>query len=176
MKIVAFASSYNPESVSDKALKVAVEAARQAGAEVEIFSLQDRSLPVYGTPGCFEDANVQYWKQITNEANAFIMASPEYHNGPSGAWKNALDFIGGDQIRGKAVGFIASAGGPVATNTLNQMITIIRSLHGYVVPQVGAVPGGTQFTAEGKFANADLQARFEAVGTGVVKLANGLLG
>lgn len=175
MKIVAFASSYNPESVSEKALKVAVEAARQAGAEVEIFSLQERPLPVYGSAGCYEDANVKYWQQIAQEANAFIMASPEYHNGPSGAWKNALDYIGGQQIGGKAVGLVASAGGPVATNTLNQMITIIRSLHGYVVPQVGAVPGGTEFTPEGKFANAQLQERFEAVGTGVVKLAKALL-
>lgn len=176
MRIVAFASSLNADSQSTKGLKVAVEAARQAGAEVEIFSLIERPLPIYGTPGAYEDANVKYWTQITTEADGFLLASPEYHNGPTGAFKNALDFIGSTQFAGKAVGFIAASGGPVATNTLNQMITIVRSLHGYVVPAVGAVPGGTEFTAEGKFADAKLQERFEAVGTKTAELAKALRG
>lgn len=176
MKIIAFSSSLNPESSSLKGLKVAAEAARQEGVEVELYDLRERPLPIYYSEGAEQDANVQAFIKAFNEADGFILASPEYHNGPSGAFKNALDFVGFNQFAGKPIGLVSASGGPVATNTLNQMMTILRSLHGYVVPQFGAVPGGTVFTAEGQFADAKMQERFEAIGKSVAKLAKAIRG
>ncbi len=174
MKIVALLGSLNSNSTTGKAMNVAVQAARAAGAEVEVFSLRERPLPIFD-PEAREvqgqDANVQYFIKIMSEANGFILGSPEYHNGVTGAFKNALDFVGGTQFAGKPVGLVASSGGAVATNTLNQMLTMLRSLHGYVVPQFGSVsPYAVKFNDDGTFADADVQARFEKIGTDVVHL------
>jgi len=174
MKIVGFAGSLNPNSNTVKAVQVALEAARQAGAEVEMYSLLERPLPIYEPGHNGQDEHVQYFTKLMTEADGFILGSPEYHNGPSGSFKNALDFIGGTQFGGKPVGLVAAAGGAVATNTLNQMLTIFRSLHAYVSPHFGSVGGGTVFNEDGTFASADLQARFETIGRDVVKLAKAL--
>lgn len=171
MKIVGFAGSLNPDSATAKGVRVALEAARKAGADVEYFDLREHPLPVYDpTDRGANDVNVHYFVKLMTEADGFILGSPEYHNGPSGAFKNALDFIGSTQFAGKPIGLVSSAGGAVATNTLNQMLTILRSLHGYVVPQFGSVGGGTLFKADGNFVDAAMQERFEKIGVDVVAL------
>lgn len=174
MKIVGFASSLSESSNSTKALKVALEAARGQGVEVELFDLRETPLPIYdpenGTQKT-EDANVKRFIDVMTEADGYILASPEYHNGPSGAFKNALDFIGATQFAGKPVGLISAAGGAVATNTLNQMLTIMRSLHAHVVPQVGSVGYMDSFDENGRFTNAKAQERFEQIGQATAKMA-----
>lgn len=175
MKIVGFAGSLNPDSATVKCVRVALEAARKAGADVEFFDLREHPLPVYDPTTRGEgDEHVQYFVKLMTEADGFILGSPEYHNGPSGSFKNALDFIGSTQFAGKPIGLVASAGGAMATNTLNQMLTILRSLHGYVVPQFGSIGYGTQFTAEGNFVDAGLQERFEKIGRDVVALGQAM--
>jgi len=176
MKIVGFAGSMNPDSSTAKLVKIALEAARQAGAEVEYYDLRERPLPIYEPGHGGTDLNVQYFTQLFTEADGYILGSPEYHNGPSGAFKNALDFIGSAQFAGKPVGFVASAGGAMATNTLNQMMTILRSLHAYVSPHVGSTGYGTEFTADGNLSNPDLQERFLKIGQDVAKMAKALRG
>lgn len=174
MKIVGVLGSLNPDSTTGKAMNVALEAARAAGAEVELISFRERPLPIYD-PSAREaqgqDANVQYFVKVMSEADGFILGSPEYHNGVSGVFKNALDFVGSTQFAGKPIGLVASAGGAVATNTLNQMLTMMRSLHGYVVPQFGSVGYMDSFAENGTFANEKSQARFEQIGKDVVQLA-----
>jgi FMN reductase len=173
MKIVGLLGSLNPNSSTGKALNVALEAARAAGAEVELYSLREKPLPIYDPAAReqqYAEERVKYFVQLMTEADGFILGSPEYHNGVSGVFKNALDFVGSTQFAGKPTGLISSAGGAVATNTLNQMLTMIRSLHGYVVPQFGSVSYGGSFTEDGKFTDADTQARFEKIGTDVAHL------
>ncbi|HEU4963465.1 MAG TPA: NAD(P)H-dependent oxidoreductase [Bacilli bacterium] len=174
MKLVAFSSSLSQGSNSLKALKIAVEAARQAGAEVELFNLREQPLPIYDPEDEGQkanDENVAHFIKIMTEADGFLLASPEYHNGPSGAFKNALDFISSTQFKDKPVGLIAAAGGAIATNTLNQMITILRSLHAHVVPQVGSVGFMDAFDEAGNLTNAKAQERFEKIGIDTAKMA-----
>lgn len=178
MKIVALSGSLSADSNTGKGLKVALEAARQAGAEVEFYSLRERPLPIYDPEDDkkYEEANVAYFVKLMTEADGFIIGSPEYHNGISGVLKNALDFIGSTQFKDKPCGFVAAAGGAIATNTLQQMMTIIRSLHGYVVPQFGSIGYMNSFNEDGTFAQQDMQDRFAKIGQDVYKLAKALRG
>ncbi|ASS75101.1 hypothetical protein CIG75_09005 [Tumebacillus algifaecis] len=176
MKIVALIGSLRTDSTTMKAAQVAINAAKAAGADVEIFDLRERPLPLYdpNDENKYEEENVKYFVELMNQADAFILGSPEYHNGISGVFKNALDFVGYNQFAGKPVGLIASAGGAVATNTLNQMLTILRSLHAYVVPQFGSVGYNDSFTEDGKFTNEKSQERFEQIGKSVVNLTKAM--
>lgn len=176
MKIAVLIGSLSADSVTMKGAKVAIQAARTAGAEVEIFDLRERPLPMYDPEdeGKYEEENVKAFVELMTQADGFILGSPEYHNGISGVFKNSLDFIGSTQFANKPVGLIASAGGPVATNTLNQMLTILRSLHAYVVPQFASVGYGVTFKEDGSFENQNMQERFEKVGRDVVNLVKAM--
>ncbi|PWK14386.1 NADPH-dependent FMN reductase [Tumebacillus permanentifrigoris] len=176
MKLVALVGSLQKESKSTKGLRVAAEAARQAGAEVIEWSLREQPLPIYDPESEKSGENVEAFIKAMSEADGFLIASPEYHNGPSGVLKNALDFVGYNQFAGKPVGLVAAAGGPIATNTLGQLATILRSLHGYVIPQQGSIGYGDAFNEDGSFQNPKMQERFEKIGTDVVALVKGLRG
>jgi FMN reductase len=174
MKLVALLGSLKNDSKSTKGLLVAAEAARKAGAEVVVWSLRERPLPIYDPESDKSEPNIQAFIQAMSEADAFLISSPEYHNGPTGALKNALDFVGYDQFAGKPVGLVAAAGGAIATNTLGQLATILRSLHGYVIPQQGSIGYADAFNEDGSFQNPKMQERFEKIGTDVIALAKAL--
>ncbi|KEO84411.1 NADPH-dependent FMN reductase [Tumebacillus flagellatus] len=176
MKLVSLVGSLSLDSRTAKAQNVAAEAARKAGAEVEVWNLRERPLPIYDPENKVPNENVAAFIKAMDEADGFLIGSPEYHNGPTGALKNALDFVGYNQFNGKPVGLVAAAGGAVATNTLTQLATILRSLHGYVIPQTGSVTYSDNFNADGTFENPKLQERFEKIGTDVVALAKHLRG
>ncbi|MCX7569028.1 NAD(P)H-dependent oxidoreductase [Tumebacillus sp. DT12] len=172
MKIVALVGSLKQDSITAKAVQVAAAASRREGVEVVFWDLKEKPLHIYDPSDAenYSKGHVPEFVALFDQADGFLLGSPEYHNSVSGVFKNALDFVGYNQFSGKPVGLIASGGGPVATNTLNTMMTIIRSLHGYLSPHFGAVPGGTQFNPDGTFSDEKLQERFEAIGKDVARL------
>ncbi|MTH53428.1 NAD(P)H-dependent oxidoreductase [Bacillus mangrovi] len=104
---------------------------------MELIDLSDLVLPVYSGE---EEQNhlpeVKKLKEAARKADGFVMISPEYHGGISGALKNALDYLGSDYFAHKAVALTAVAGGGKGgINTLNQMRTIMRALYANAIPK-----------------------------------------
>ena len=59
-------------------------------------------------------------RRTVQGAHSIIWGTPEYHGGPSGVLKNALDLMGFDEFQGKVVGLVGTSGGEMgATNALN---------------------------------------------------------
>ncbi len=81
-------------------------------------------------PGQYELPSIQRLTKLATEADAFVIITPEYHNGMSGALKNALDFLGIDHFKKKPTAILSVQGGVVGGfNALNQLRLILRSLH-----------------------------------------------
>jgi azobenzene reductase len=79
---------------------------------------------------------VQRLRRIVKEADAVILASPEYHSGMSGALKNALDFLGSEHFAHKPVALLAVAGGGKGgINALNNMRVVARGLYANAIPK-----------------------------------------
>ena len=108
------------------------EAARLFG-DAE-YSEADINLPLYN--GDDEEANgvpaaVDALAQQIANADAVLISTPEYNKGPSGALKNALDWVSRSQIKpwgGKPVAVISAAAGR-AGGERAQMV-----LRGFMVP------------------------------------------
>ncbi len=173
MKILAVAGSLNEQSTTHAAVGIVAEAARKAGAEVEIFDLRKHPLPIYD---CRSDETtypetVKMFKEKMLEADGFILGSPEYHGSISGVLKNALDFIGARELEGKAVALVGTAGGAMgATNTLNAMNIICRTLHAWPLPSMVSVPQSYMaFKPDGTLKDEKLQKRLEDLGQNLVR-------
>lgn len=79
---------------------------------------------------------VQRWRKLSAEADAFVICTPEYHNGMSGALKNALDFLSSRHFRGKPVTIIAVAGGGKGgMNALSNLRIVLRGVYALVLPE-----------------------------------------
>jgi NAD(P)H-dependent FMN reductase len=80
------------------------------------------------------DPEVHRLVLAANAAEAFILASPNYHNSFSGLLKDALDNLSVAQFRGKAVGLASNGGGMPATQAVDQLRIVVRGLGGIAIP------------------------------------------
>ncbi|MCK9906868.1 NAD(P)H-dependent oxidoreductase, partial [Frankia sp. Cpl3] len=89
-----------------------------------------------------EQPAVKRLMAAAEQADGFVICTPEYHNGMSGSLKNALDFLGGKHFRGKAaiIG-AACGGGKGGINALNNLRQVLRGVYAIVLPdQIVADP------------------------------------
>jgi len=95
-RILAFAGSLRAGSFNKRLVKIAAEAAREAGAEVTLIDLLDFPLPIlnqdeeaaYGIP-----ESAKKLKALFMEHHGLLISSPEYNSSLSGALKNAIDWV-----------------------------------------------------------------------------------
>ncbi|MDH3595415.1 MAG: NAD(P)H-dependent oxidoreductase, partial [Rhodospirillales bacterium] len=70
--------------------------------------------------------------RLAGRADAFVLATPVYHNSYSGVLKNALDYLGSEQFKYRPVG-LASHGGR-STQAVDHLRQVVRSVLGVAIP------------------------------------------
>jgi chromate reductase, NAD(P)H dehydrogenase (quinone) len=96
MRILAFAASLRQQSYNRQLIEVAAEMARSHGAEVDLAGFREFEMPLY-------DADLHERQGIPpgatalarrlNDAEAFMIATPEYNYSIPGVLKNAIDWV-----------------------------------------------------------------------------------
>ncbi len=114
---LAFAGSLRKESWNKKLLRLAIEAAREAGLEVREFDLCD--VPLYNADveaAGFPPA-VEAFRRAVTEAAALIIATPEYNNSIPGVLKNAIDWASRppNTLNGKVAAILGASPGNFGT-------------------------------------------------------------
>ncbi|HET6622507.1 MAG TPA: NADPH-dependent FMN reductase [Candidatus Saccharimonadales bacterium] len=147
MKVQVIVGSTRPGRVSDRIAKWVVTRANQLeGVEAELVDLVDYELPMLD-----ESMSPQYnperkpndiakkWLGKLDEADGYILVTPEYNRSYSAALKNALDYID-FQFRRKPVGLVAhgSTGGAQAVAHLRG---VIPGLQSFTVPNATFLVG-----------------------------------
>ena len=92
----------------------------------------------------------------------FYGAIPEYHGGVSGVLKNALDLMSFEELSGKVVGAMSVLGGQANGNALNELRTIARWVHAWVIPeQIAIGQAWKAFNEDGQLLDKKLDQRLE---------------
>ena len=94
-RILAFAGSARKDSFNKKLVKIAVEGAKVAGAEVTYLDFRDLPLPLYD--GDLEESdglpdNARKLKAMMKAHQGFLIACPEYNSSITPLLKNAIDW------------------------------------------------------------------------------------
>jgi chromate reductase, NAD(P)H dehydrogenase (quinone) len=95
VKVLVFAASLRAESLNRKLANLAVRAAQDYGATVDVASMRDFDVPLYdgdleaakGLP-----AGAEELRRRLAESDAFIISSPEYNGSMPGTLKNLIDW------------------------------------------------------------------------------------
>jgi NAD(P)H-dependent FMN reductase len=99
-------------------------ASRRTDAEYELVDILDFNLPLLDEPmppmrGQYQKQHTRDWAAKIASFDGFVFVTPEYNHGPSGALKNAIDFLFHEWTN-KSAGFVGygSAGGTRAVEQL----------------------------------------------------------
>ena len=181
MRVVGIGGTLREGSTSLGALRRALGAAEEAGAETELLDLRELELPMYEPGRLLEDYgdNVRGFVEAVREADALLVSTAAYHGTLAGVTKNALDFaqfLGRDErpyFDGKVVGLISTAGGDqAATNANGAMVHTVYALRGVVAPMMVAIPKTWQRSdEEGNIIDDGYGERLDSLGRLVVDLA-----
>jgi NAD(P)H-dependent FMN reductase len=103
-------------------------ATKRSDAEFELVDIKDFDLPLLDEPmppaaGKYSQPHTRAWAAKVASFDAYVFVTPEYNHGPSGALKNAIDFLY-REWNNKAAGFVGygSAGGTRAVEQLRQVM------------------------------------------------------
>lgn len=151
-------------------VNIALEAAAANGAVVTLLDLRKYALPLYEANDDYSSHDIATRViRMADEADGFIIGSPEYHGCMSGATKNFFDFLY-REIAGKVFGLISATGGSQGSGCFDNMRAAIQYCHGWSLPY-NAAATGRDFDAEGKLTNPKVQDRLERLGRDVATYA-----
>ncbi|WP_020669654.1 NADPH-dependent FMN reductase [Amycolatopsis nigrescens] len=146
INVLGIGGSLRAGSQSERALRIALDGAAEAGADTVAFTGSDLSLPFYDATISDRAPEALRLIEAVRAADGIIIVSPGYHGALSGLVKNALDYV--EDLRpdrrpyldGRAVGVAAVAyGWQAAVTTLDQLRTIAHALRGWPTPLGGAI-------------------------------------
>lgn len=130
MKVTLIAGSNRAHASSTNLLKYIKSLLLAKKISVHFIDLSELQLPLFSPDNWDFHPNVKQFLEAVADGDGLILATPEYHGSVSGALKNALDYITGNQVAGKAVLSVSSAGGPLGVSSLSHLQAIVRNLHG----------------------------------------------
>jgi len=160
--VLGVAGSTRRGSYSTQALKIALEHAKKQGVEVRLLEIAN--MPLYD-PNAPASKEVELVAKAVSWADAFIIASPDYHGSMSGALKNFLDHFY-EEFAGKIFGFIVASHEKGLT-VMDQMRTAVRQCYGWSMPYGVSVNGPQDFTG-GELVNARLSKRMQMMARDLV--------
>ena len=141
LRILALGGSTKPMAASERALRIAAQAATDAGAEVTFVTGRSLLVPIYDTETRERTPETVAIVEALRSADGVIIASPGYHGSFSGMVKNALDYAEDlrhddpPYLENRAVGLISVAHGwQTAVGTLNQLREVVHALRGWPAP------------------------------------------
>ncbi len=180
IQIVAIGGSTRVESSTELALRIAGRAAERAGAAVTYVTGPDLILPMYDINDPDRQPVVKDFIESVRQADGLILASPGYHGGMSGLFKNAMDYLEDlrederPYLHNRAVGCISTAyGWQAAVATLQQLRQITHALRGWPTPMGGAINSlNSTFDPDGECSDESTTASLEMIGLQVVDFAH----
>ena len=171
--VVGLGGTTRPGSSCERALAVALDAARELGSRTDLIAAGDLQLPLYAPERHERTPAATRLVSALAAADGVIIVSPGYHGGPSGLIKNALDYV--EDLRhaprtyldGVPVGCIVCAHGWQATaTTLLALRSVVHALRGWPTPFGAAIN-----SAAAGVEDDDVRAQLRLVGRQVVEFA-----
>lgn len=183
--VVGIGGTIGGVSSTERALRIALDAACQEGFRTRMFGGADMArLPLYDPRATERTEHEREFVDTVRQASALIIASPGYHGSISGVVKNALDLLeetAKDErpyLADMPVGLIATAYGWQATgSTIAALRSIVHALRGWPTPFAAAINSQvTKFDDDGGSSDAAVLDQLRLVGRQVARFAPIALG
>ena len=131
LNVLGVGSSMRQGSYSTTALNMILDMAKGNEAETKLLDLRQTNLPMLYAAKDDTHEIVQA-TELVEWADAYILATPDYHGSMSGSLKNFLDYFW-SEFAGKTFGYIVASHEKGLT-VMDQMRTAVRQCYGWSIP------------------------------------------
>jgi NAD(P)H-dependent FMN reductase len=173
LKLLGVSGSLRNDSIGLHALSLILNAAAELGAETRLLDLRMANLPMYN-PDAEPDEHVARVLADVTWAQAFVLASPDYHGTMSGAMKNFLDFHW-SEFSGKLFGYLCASHEKGIT-AMEGMRLAVRQCYGWSLPYGIAIHGENDLDSERNIKDPRLQSRLRMTARDMVVYGSLLYG
>jgi NAD(P)H-dependent FMN reductase len=131
LNVLGVGSSMRQGSYSTTALNMILDMAKGNEAETKLLDLRQTNLPMlYAAKD--DTHEIGQVTELVEWADAYILATPDYHGSMSGSLKNFLDYFW-SEFAGKTFGYIVASHEKGLT-VMDQMRTAVRQCYGWSIP------------------------------------------
>lgn len=188
-RLLAFSGSAREASFNRQLVKIAVEGAKAAGAEVTYADLRDYPMPLFNQDLEEKEGlpeTVLQFKALMKSHQGFLIACPEYNSSITPLLKNTIDWASRSEpgekpmslscFRGKVAAIMsASPGGLGGLRGLVHVRSILESIGVIVIPDQKAIPSAYQaFDDLGNLSDEKQQLAIVAIGSKLAEITTKL--
>ena len=144
--VAGIGGSIRSESQSERAMRLVLAGAEDAGARTIAITGPELVLPLYDPLMVERTEAAVHLVRTVRSVDGLVLVSPGYHGTLSGLVKNALDYVEDlrdeprPYLEGRAVGCVALADGwQAAVTTLNALRSVVHALRGWPTPLGSAI-------------------------------------
>lgn len=165
LKVLGVGSSMRQGSYSTAALNMILDMAKGNGAETKLLDLRQTNLPMLYTAK--DDTHeIGQATELVEWADAYILATPDYHGSMSGSLKNFLDYFW-SEFAGKTFGYIVASHEKGLT-VMDQMRTAVRQCYGWSIPYGISINPEDDFNDKKEVINKKLWSRLDMLARDLV--------
>lgn len=146
-RIFLIAGSAERPSCVRASLDILVDMFNELGAQPHLWDLTEQMLPLFTTSQCVQPQSsetllVQQFLHLADQADAFVLGSPVYHNSFSGILKNALDTLTPQHFRYKPVALVSNGSSDrTASQPCEHLRSVVKGLSTIAIPnQMATLP------------------------------------
>lgn len=133
LKVLCVSGSMREDSASARACRLVQKAIEKHGAQARLLDLRANDLPMFSPDAKAPDpAGLKAANEAVEWADAFVLASPDYHGSMSGSMKNFLDHYW-KEFAGKVFGYVCASHEKGLT-AMDHMRTSVRQCYGWSLP------------------------------------------
>ena len=132
LKVLAVVGSLNRTSSTRQVLQHLARQLRALGAEVDILDLLDEPLALFNPDSSHGVSGFDALKKRVEQADVYILGTPDYHGSISSAMKNFLDHFW-HEFAGKLFGTVVASHEKGLTVT-DQLRTVARQCYAWTMP------------------------------------------
>lgn len=156
--VMAVSGSLHKRSVTRSVVNHLADQLRSAGCTVDLLDFQVEPLPLYDPDTVYAAPHFAALKKRVEQADAFILGTPDYHGSISSTLKNFLDHFW-HEFAGKLFATVVASHEKGLTVT-DQLRTVARQCYAW------SMPYGVSFVdnvdvKEGEIVNGDFKKRLE---------------
>jgi NAD(P)H-dependent FMN reductase len=163
--VLGVGSSLRERSYSTSGLKLLLGKSKSEMAETRLLDLRQTNLPMlYSTREDTEE--IVQTTELVKWADAFVLATPDYHGSMSGSLKNFLDYFW-SEFAGKTFGYIVASHEKGLT-VMDQMRTAVRQCYGWSLPYGISINSEEDFNDKMELTNKKLMSRLDMMARDLV--------